>query len=153
MLMEEIVCGSLADGENRGIRQDDYCECKEGWTGINCNVCTENKACNALMPGKEGGVCYQNGEVVNENYQMCDVTNKKIVDILEGRRPQVTFTCNANDTTCAFQCKWESRESTACLLTVTSSLGRAQGILLLRSEYLQFEHRQRLRPKLYQLQV
>jgi hypothetical protein len=100
-----IVCGSLADGENRPVRQSDYCECTEGWTGINCNVCTKNKACNALMPGNEGGVCYQNGEVVHENYQMCHVTNQKIVDILEGRRPQVTFTCNANDSTCAFQCE------------------------------------------------
>ncbi|KAK2623600.1 hypothetical protein QTJ16_007154 [Diplocarpon rosae] len=66
------------------MRSDDYCECKEGWTGINCNVCTNNKACNALMPTNEGGVCYQNGEVVHENYQQCDVTNKKIVQILEG---------------------------------------------------------------------
>jgi hypothetical protein len=87
------------------MRQGDYCECNEGWTGINCNVCTTNKACNALMPESTGGVCYQNGEVVHENYQMCDVTNRKIVDILDGRRPQVTFTCNAEDATCAFECK------------------------------------------------
>ena len=102
-----IVCGSLADDErDRPMRQDDYCECKEGWAGINCNVCTENKACNALMPHKEGGVCYQNGEVVHENYQMCDITNRNIVKILDGRRPQVTFSCNAKDETCAFQCKY-----------------------------------------------
>jgi hypothetical protein len=55
---------------------------------------------------RSGGVCYQNGEVVKENYQMCDVTNKKIVDILEGKRPQVTFTCNAEKETCDFQCKY-----------------------------------------------
>ncbi len=105
-----IVCGSLADGTDRPMRQGDYCECKDGWTGINCNVCTENKACDAMMPTKEGGVCYQNGEVVHENFQMCDVTNKKIVDILEGRRPQVTFTCNAKDHTCAFQCEYQPGE-------------------------------------------
>ena len=87
------------------MRTGDYCECEDGWTGINCNVCTKNKACNALMPEREGGVCYQNGEVVKENYQMCDLTNQKIVDILEGRRPQVTFTCNREDDTCDFQCE------------------------------------------------
>lgn len=84
---------------------DPYCECDDGWTGINCNVCTSNKACDKLMPEGKGGVCYQNGEVVKENYQMCDVTNIKIVEILEGKRPQVTFTCNAEKDTCDFQCK------------------------------------------------
>jgi hypothetical protein len=58
-----------------------------------------------MMPTKDGGVCYQNGEVVHENYQMCDVTNKNILSLLDGRRPQVTFSCNAEDATCAFQCK------------------------------------------------
>ena len=87
------------------MRQGDYCECEEGWTGINCNVCQTNKACNALMPEGEGGVCYQNGEVVKTNYQMCDVTNRKIVEILDGRRPQATFTCNRDADTCDFQCE------------------------------------------------
>jgi hypothetical protein len=50
------------------------------------------------------GVCYQNGEVVKENYQMCDVTNRKIVEMLEEKKPQVTFTCNRDDATCDFQC-------------------------------------------------
>jgi ATP-binding cassette subfamily G (WHITE) protein 2 len=120
----QIVCGSLADDDrDRPMRQGDYCECKEGWTGINCNVCTENKACNALMPTKDGGVCYQNGEVVHENYQMCDVTNKNILSLLDGRRPQVTFSCNADEATCAFQCKYDTNEMWS-FLTVCSSLGR-----------------------------
>lgn len=57
------------------------------------------------IPEDGGGVCYQNGDVVKENYQMCDVTNTKIVEILKGQRPQVTFSCNAVDGKCAFQCK------------------------------------------------
>jgi ATP-binding cassette subfamily G (WHITE) protein 2 len=57
------------------------------------------------MPESEGGVCYRDAEVVKENYQMCDVTNVKIVEILEGKKPQVTFTCEKDDDTCAFQCK------------------------------------------------
>lgn len=88
------------------MRQDKYCACDEGWTGINCNVCTSNKACNALMPEKDGGVCYQNGEVVHENYQMCDVSNRKIVEMLGEKKPQVTFTCNKDDEACKFQCAY-----------------------------------------------
>ena len=89
------------------MRTSDSCECKEGWSGINCNVCTSNQACDALMPNPEdgGGVCYQSGDLVKENYQMCDVTNKQIIDMLDPRRPQVTFTCAKEDATCAFQCE------------------------------------------------
>lgn len=103
------------------MRQGDHCGCDEGWTGINCNVCTSNKACNPLMPESTGGVCYQNGEVVHENFQMCDVTNRKIVDILEGKKPQVTFTCNAGDATCAFEFWVEERESFYCTLDTCQS--------------------------------
>jgi len=74
------------------------------------------------MPTEDGGVCYQNGEVVKENYQMCDVTNVKIVEILDGRKPQVTFTCNAEHETCDFQFWVEHKESFYCSLdTCTSS--------------------------------
>lgn len=86
------------------MRNQQSCECDEGWTGINCNVCTENKACKALVPGGEGAVCYKRGDVVKENYQICDVTNKQILKILNGKIPQATFTCNAEEETCAFQC-------------------------------------------------
>ncbi|KAL3421365.1 ATP-binding subfamily g member 2 [Phlyctema vagabunda] len=115
------VCGSLADGKNRPMRKDGTCECEDGWTGINCNVCQTNKACNALMPEKEGGVCYQNGEVIKENYQMCDVTNRKILDILNGKIPQVTFTCNAERDTCDFQFWVDQRESFYCALDSCAS--------------------------------
>jgi len=139
------------------MRQGEYCECGDGWTGINCNVCTTNKACNALMPkpddGEErsGGVCYQNGEVVKENYQMCDVTNKKIVDILDGRRPQVTFTCNAEHETCDFQCRYKSKASLPKL--TYPSLGRTARIILLLARYLLFLGSQRCRTKQHQLQM
>lgn len=58
------------------------------------------------MPESTGGVCYQNGEVVKENYQTCEVTNRKIRDLLEEKVPEVTFTCNREDAKCAFQCEW-----------------------------------------------
>lgn len=56
------------------------------------------------MPDGEGGVCYKQALVVNENYQMCDVTNRKILDQLKDKKPQATFSCKAEDETCNFQC-------------------------------------------------
>ncbi|GFF22437.1 probable ATP-dependent permease [Aspergillus udagawae] len=112
----EPVCGSLADGENRALRKGESCDCKEGWSGINCNVCKTNDACNAMMPEGEGGVCYKEGVTVKENYQMCDVTNRKILDQLQGRKPQVTFSCEADDQTCNFQFWVDQKESFYCAL-------------------------------------
>lgn len=104
------TCGSLADGVNRAPRQDKYCDCKDGWEGVNCNVCKSDDACNALMPDGEGGVCYTQGLAVKENHQMCDVTNRKILDQLKERKPQVTFSCKEDDEegdkTCNFQCTY-----------------------------------------------
>lgn len=88
------------------MRGRDNCQCDEGWTGVHCNVCTEDKACNALLGTESGGVCYQNGEVVNYNHQICDVTNKKIVKLLNGQKAEVTFTCKEEQSTCDFQCRW-----------------------------------------------
>ncbi len=99
------VCGSLADGNKRLPRTGQYCDCEEGWEGINCNVCKTDRACDAMMPEGKGGVCYKQSVVVNENYQMCDVTNRKILDQLKEQKPQVTFSCNARDKKCNFQCK------------------------------------------------
>lgn len=56
------------------------------------------------MPDKTGGVCYKSGVVVKENYQMCDVTNRKIMDQLKEKKPQITFSCNGEEETCDFQC-------------------------------------------------
>lgn len=58
-----------------------------------------------MMPDGKGGVCYKDGVVVKENYQVCDVTNRKILDQLKEDKPQVTFSCNAEDKECSFQCK------------------------------------------------
>ena len=110
------VCGSLGRGRDRPMRKGSKCECDEGWTGINCNVCTSNKACNALMPGGEGGVCYKNGELVKYNNQACKVTNKKITTLLGAQKPEVTFTCSEDDETCDFQC-WLSKSY--CIVCLT----------------------------------
>ena len=99
------TCGSLAQGNQRPPRGDGDCACDEGWGGINCNVCETDDACNALMPTDEGGVCYKEPRLVRRNHQICDVTNRKIVDQLKEQNPQITFSCNAEDETCNFQCK------------------------------------------------
>ena len=88
------------------MRTGDKCDCEEGWTGINCNVCTSNNACNAMVETSSGGVCYQNGEVIRHNNQICDVTNKKITSLLGDQRPEVTFTCQKEEATCDFQCEY-----------------------------------------------
>jgi len=100
----EPLCGSLADGSNRLPREGSECQCREGWEGINCNVCNTDRACDALMPDDEEGVCFRDGVVVKENYQMCDITNRKILDQLKDQKPQATFSCNAERETCNFQC-------------------------------------------------
>ena len=111
----EPVCGSLAN-PNRPMRHDKYCHCDDGWDGINCNVCQTDDACNAMMPDGEGGVCYKAGVTVQENFQMCDVTNRKILDLLGERKPQVTFTCKEDGHTCNFQFWIDQKESFYCAL-------------------------------------
>lgn len=112
----EPLCGSLSDGKNRSPRKGDTCDCKDGWEGVNCNVCSSDDACNAMMPTGEGGVCYKQGLVVHENYQMCNVTNQAILKQIEPRIPQVTFSCNANTATCSFQFWVDQKESFYCAL-------------------------------------
>lgn len=68
------------------------------------------------MPEGEGGVCYKQGITVKENFQICDVTNRKILDQLKERIPQVTFTCKAEDQTCNFQFWVGQQESFYCSL-------------------------------------
>ncbi|RYO91556.1 hypothetical protein DL763_004937 [Monosporascus cannonballus] len=112
----EPTCGSLARGRDRPVRKGDTCECDKGWTGINCNVCTQDNACNALIETGDGGVCYQNGEVVKQNHQMCEVTNEKILSMLDGKIPQATFTCQRETGFCDFQFWIDQVESFYCHL-------------------------------------
>ena len=99
-------CGSLADGRDRAPRSPDQqsCKCKDGWEGVNCNVCKDNEACDALMPEGKDGICYREGLVQKENFQMCDITNQKILDQLRPQIPQATFSCNTETEECNFQC-------------------------------------------------
>ncbi|KAJ1980388.1 (ABC) transporter [Dimargaris verticillata] len=112
----EPVCGSLADGSDRMVREGDSCQCSEGWGGINCNVCQTDKFCNALMPEGINGTCYKGGLVVHENFQMCNVTNTKIIDMLPNEPPQVTFSCHRDSATCSFQFWIKELESFSCQL-------------------------------------
>jgi ATP-binding cassette, subfamily G (WHITE), member 2 len=78
--------------------------CKPGWNGINCNLCEIDNACDALMPGGIQGTCYKGGLTVHQNFQMCQVINRKIVDQLSPQVPEVTFSCKRPDDDCGFQC-------------------------------------------------
>jgi ABC-type multidrug transport system ATPase subunit/ABC-type multidrug transport system permease subunit len=73
-----------------------------------------------MTPDGEGGVCYKQGVVVKENYQMCNITNRKILDQLKDQKPQATFSCNAEHETCNFQFWVDQKESFYCTLDTCS---------------------------------
>ncbi|TFK49732.1 hypothetical protein OE88DRAFT_1713443 [Heliocybe sulcata] len=124
-------CDSLADGEQRRLREDGKeCECKDGWEGINCNVCKTDAACagfplfgqpSSLEAGASNMTCYKAGETVFSNHQMCNVTNRKILDMLPDRPPQVTFACDKPSATCDFQFWTAQVESFYCSLDTCTS--------------------------------
>ncbi|KAF9507174.1 hypothetical protein BS47DRAFT_1373972 [Hydnum rufescens UP504] len=109
------------------------CGCKDGWGSINCNVCQLDNACSRFpISGmvapfdsevEQNMTCYKGGDTVIHNYQMCDLTNRKILDMLPGRPPQVTFSCNRADETCGFEFWIGKVESFYCALdTCTTSI-------------------------------
>lgn len=110
------LCGALKDGNSkRPVRdEDDKCSCKKGWSGINCNLCTTDESCDSFMPEGLKGTCYKSGILVNKNHQMCDVTNEKIIKILNGKKPQATFSCNKTAEVCDFQFWIDEKESFYC---------------------------------------
>ncbi|KAN0063089.1 FAD-dependent urate hydroxylase [Thecaphora frezii] len=116
------LCGSPADGRDRYPRgeHDDSCQCSEGWDGLNCNVCQNDAACAHMLLGGErlgeNGTCYTGGATVKQSFQQCDVTNRKITDMLPNRKPQVTFSCLKDDEACNFQFWIGARESFYCAL-------------------------------------
>ncbi|KAI8347182.1 hypothetical protein EDC96DRAFT_427732, partial [Choanephora cucurbitarum] len=114
---KQPLCGGLDEGRNRYPRENGTtCDCPEGWEGINCNVCTSDSVCNSLVPTGSNGTCYRGGLTVFENHQMCNVTNRKILDQLKDQIPQVTFSCNKNQATCDFQFWVDQIESFYCHL-------------------------------------
>jgi len=148
------LCGSLADGNNRLPRQGDECQCRDGWEGINCNVCNTDSACEALVEEGEEAVCAKDGRLVKENYQMCDIVNRKILDQLKEQKPQASFSCNAERAECNFQCMFVPIISSPVhVLTKSCSLGRQEGIFLLRARPLPALCEYRGHPKHYQLRV
>jgi hypothetical protein len=60
-----------------------------------------------MMPDGQGGVCYKDGQLVKENFQVCDITNRKILDQLKDKKPQATFSCNKETAECNFQCEYQ----------------------------------------------
>lgn len=142
----EPLCGALPDGKDRAPRgSEQECQCRDGWTGINCNVCETNDACNAMMPDGQGGVCYKDGQLVKENFQMCDITNRKILDQLKDKKPQATFSCNSETAECNFQCT--SMNLLITTLANKHSLGRPARILLLRPRHVYRRMDRRGRPQ------
>ncbi|KAJ7759367.1 hypothetical protein DFH07DRAFT_1023671 [Mycena maculata] len=133
-------CDSLADGEQRRLREDGRsCECKDGWGGINCNVCQTNQACAGFPlagdapSGEDDEVnpddmtCYTGGETVFNNHQMCNVTNRKVIDqVGADRAVQVTFSCDRPSEECSFQFWVAEVESFYCALDKCTSSTKSE---------------------------
>ncbi|CEP61749.1 putative ATP-dependent permease ADP1 LALA0_S03e10088g [Lachancea lanzarotensis] len=114
------LCGALSDGnDGRPPRDNDTesCQCEDGWGGINCNICENDDVCDAFMPEGLKGTCYKNGMIVKKFHQGCDVTNAKIIQILNGKKPQVTFSCDKASGECNFQFWIQEVESFYCGLS------------------------------------
>lgn len=106
------LCGALSDGDHREppSRGQQGCQCKAGWTGVNCNVCESDEACQALAgssngQAQEGVVCNSRPLVARQNYQTCLVTNRQVRDLLNPKIPEATFSCDAANKSCNFQRK------------------------------------------------
>ncbi|KAF9959246.1 hypothetical protein BGZ65_000678 [Modicella reniformis] len=122
-VLSQLVCGALSDGRDRPQRkEDEKCKCKDGWGGINCNVCQTDLVCNSMVATGQNGTCYTGGLTVNEIFQQCDVTNRKILDTLgPGQPPAITFSCNTQNKTCDFQFWVDEVESFYCHLDECTS--------------------------------
>ncbi|SCU98007.1 LAFA_0G14818g1_1 [Lachancea sp. 'fantastica'] len=114
------LCGALSDGNNNRPSRDndtESCDCEDGWGGINCNICENDSVCDAFMPEGLKGTCYKKGMIVKRFHQGCDVTNAKIIQILNGKKPQVTFSCDKLSGECNFQFWIQEVESFYCGLS------------------------------------
>lgn len=114
---KQPVCGSLAEGERRPVRPlNSTCDCSYGWEGVNCNMCAEDESCEPFMPspGHEEARCYKGGLLVDKNYHMCNVTNRKIQDILGGKKAEVSFGCSRIEKSCDLQLWVDQIESFFC---------------------------------------
>ncbi|KAL5039223.1 hypothetical protein BDV3_002607 [Batrachochytrium dendrobatidis] len=98
------LCGGLATPTRHARLPDQAkCDCLPGWTGVHCNVCETDRACDSLVPGGQNGTCYNSMHPVKNNHVLCDVTNKAIVDTLKGKKPQLTLNCDKESSVCEFQ--------------------------------------------------
>lgn len=109
---------SLVRGGARLPCGDGGCKCDDGWSGMNCNVCESDAVCAPMRLGDEtlgeDARCYRGGATVRQGYYQCDVLNRKMVELLPGRPPRVTYSCDESQHTCELQFWIGSRESFYC---------------------------------------
>lgn len=118
---KKALCGSLPSA-NRPTKPDPTqpCQCDDGWSGMNCNVCTQNESCrkmvDAYVSSNTSAVCYHGRKLVEQSFSDCQVKNTKLLNLLSGRPVDATFECEKAGNTCrmefwvsnqeAFQCKF-----------------------------------------------
>ncbi|KAJ3188914.1 ATP-binding cassette sub- G member 2 [Gaertneriomyces sp. JEL0708] len=79
---------------------------------LNSGQCSDvNGRCDKCPDGFGGDDC---GIPLKRNYLQCQVTNKAIMDQLQGKIPEITYSCDAQDKTCNFQFWADAVESFFC---------------------------------------
>lgn len=65
------LCGSLFMKNRDGPKKEGQrCECEDGWTGINCNVCERDEVC------REGDVCHHGTFAIHQAFKSCEAGTK-----------------------------------------------------------------------------
>ncbi|EPZ33247.1 ABC transporter domain-containing protein [Rozella allomycis CSF55] len=115
------LCQSPVNKKRKPPNGDDLCECDDGWTGVNCNVCLTDDACVAFFGPGTNATCYKEGIVVNKQFRSCDVKLPPLLQMgLGDKKPYVTTQCTApsayEQSTCSIQFFVMNEENFYCNL-------------------------------------
>lgn len=114
---EQPLCDSPVEGDKRAIRKDNEkeCKCTNDYKGINCNICTKDSSCTPIYNDEnDPGVCFSSVVPIIRNNLECQVTNKAILDQINGKIPEITYSCDSKTGKCDFQFWIEKLESFYC---------------------------------------
>lgn len=122
------LCGSLFMKDREGPKKEGKrCECEDGWTGVNCNVCAKDEVCRV------GDVCHRGTFAIHQAFKSCEAGIETFLFILlvlpdfyrrllGGKVAEVTAGCRVDDpkrsiTNCDIQFWLDNKEQFYCALT------------------------------------
>ena len=74
------LCGKLPARRRKPAEE---CTCAGGWTGMNCNVCSDNEACSEMTRPVEG-ICYNEHIVVENAFKSCKFSKPSLIKRIAG---------------------------------------------------------------------